>query len=97
VRQRESIRLWSFSFDAASGRSDAAGTPISPDGGQVVMFGSTRGQPLGEPFQVTHFDSPGFVIGPSIVSAELGISARRVVLQMATITGNIWLLEGIDQ
>jgi Tol biopolymer transport system component len=61
-----------------------------------VRFDSTRGQPVGAPFQVTRFDSPGFVIGPSIISAELGIAAHRVVLQMATITGNIWLLERVN-
>lgn len=62
-----------------------------------VRFDSTRGRPMGEPFQVTQFDSPGFVIGPDITTAELGIATRRVVLQMATITGSIWLLEGVDE
>ena len=60
-------------------------------------FDRARGKPVGEPFKVTHFDAPSLVISPEIAAAANGISARRAVLTMATVTGNIWMLENVDK
>jgi Tol biopolymer transport system component len=60
-------------------------------------FDTTRGKPAGEPFRVTHFDAPGLVISPDVVGSEMGISARRAMLTMETVTGNIWMLDNVDK
>ena len=62
-----------------------------------VRFDPDRGRTIGAPFAITTFDSPGLVITPDVTSAEIGISARRAVLQMTTVTGSIWMLENVDQ
>jgi hypothetical protein len=60
-------------------------------------FDSVRGKPVGAPFKITSFDAPGLVIPSEIGQVELGISARRTVLTMANITGNIWMLDNVDK
>jgi Tol biopolymer transport system component len=60
-------------------------------------FDSVSGKPVGEPFKITHFDAPGLVIPSDIVQVELGISARRAVLTMANVTGNVWMLDNVDR
>jgi hypothetical protein len=60
-------------------------------------FDSARGKPVGEPFKITRFDAPGLAIPSDIVQVELGISARRAVLTMANVTGNIWMLDNVDK
>jgi Tol biopolymer transport system component len=62
-----------------------------------VRFDRDRGRTLGAPFKITTFDSPDLVFSPDTVSAEIGVSARRTVLPMASVTGNIWMLENADR
>ena len=63
----------------------------------AARFDPERGQPVGEPFALTHFDSSTMVISPYIDSSELGISARHAALTMLTVTGSIWMLENVDR
>jgi Tol biopolymer transport system component len=61
-------------------------------------FDTERGTPVGEPFRITHFDAPGLVISPNLADgSEIGISAHRALLTMATVTGNIWMLDNVDK
>jgi serine/threonine protein kinase/Tol biopolymer transport system component len=60
-------------------------------------FDTTRGEPVGEPFRVTHFDAPGLVVSPDLIGSQIGISAHRVLLTMTSITGNIWMLDNVDK
>lgn len=62
-----------------------------------IRFDPNRGRPVGEPFVITKFDSPGLMISTDVAASELGLSAQRVVLPMATVTGNIWMLENVDR
>jgi hypothetical protein len=62
-----------------------------------ARFDPDRGMPVGDPFMITKFDSPGLVISPDIASFEIDIAPRRAVLTMATVTGNIWMLENVDR
>jgi serine/threonine protein kinase/Tol biopolymer transport system component len=62
-----------------------------------IRFDPDRGKPVGEPFMVTRFDSPGLVISPLIGDSEIGISARRAMLTMTTVSGNIWMLDNVDR
>jgi hypothetical protein len=61
-----------------------------------VRFDPERGRAAGEPFMITHFDSPSHMISPEAMTGA-GISARRAMLTMATITGSIWMLDNVDK
>jgi Tol biopolymer transport system component len=60
-------------------------------------FDAERGKPVGEPFMVTHVAAPGLVISPDLQRAELDVSAHRALLTMATVTGNLWMLDNVDK
>ena len=64
-----------------------------------IRFDPDHGRPVGAPFVISKFDSPRLVISPDADGnvGELGMSARRVVLTMAAVTGNIWMLENVDK
>jgi eukaryotic-like serine/threonine-protein kinase len=62
-----------------------------------IRFDTGRGKPVGKPFKLTHFDSPGTVMSPDIANTDLGISARRALLTLETMTGNIWMLDHVDR
>ena len=63
----------------------------------AVRFDSDRGTPIGDPIQLTRFDTPGLTISPDVAATEIGISARRAVLTMQTVRGNIWVMENVDR
>ena len=62
-----------------------------------LRFDPERGRSVGMPFMVTHFDSPGQMISPNVGDTEIGISARRALFTMATVTGNVWMLDNVDK
>ena len=62
-----------------------------------VRFDPDRGAAVGAPFVLTTFNSPDLVIPTALPDLELGISARRALLTLATIKGNIWMLENVDR
>jgi Tol biopolymer transport system component len=62
-----------------------------------VKFDPDRGTVLGAPFALTKFDSPSLVISPDVSGTEIGISARRALLTMASTRGNIWMLENVER
>jgi Tol biopolymer transport system component len=83
----------------------------SPDG-KTLYFMSTRtgffnlwgiridpdkGKPVGEPFLVKAFESPGQRVLQSAGEMELGLSEQRLVLPITQVTGNIWVLENVDR
>ena len=62
-----------------------------------IRFDPERGTPVGQPFVITKFDSPGFILSPNVTGTAIGISQRRAVLTMTTVTGGIWMLGGVDR
>jgi Tol biopolymer transport system component/DNA-binding winged helix-turn-helix (wHTH) protein len=62
-----------------------------------VRIDPERGEPVGEPFAVTNFDSPAMAISPDVVMMELSISARHAVFPMTSVTGSIWMLDNVDR
>ncbi len=62
-----------------------------------ARFDPERGQPIGEPFALTHFDSSQMAVSPYIDDSYLATSPRHAVLQMQTVTGSIWMLEDVDR
>ena len=62
-----------------------------------IRFDPQQGKPVGEPFRVTSFDSPGKVVWSNLGSAEITLSADRLVVPITEVTGNIWMLDGVDR
>ena len=62
-----------------------------------VHFDSTRGIPVREPFRVTSFDSPTYMLDPRPSVAELAVSRERLVLPMMTRASSIWMLDNVDK
>jgi eukaryotic-like serine/threonine-protein kinase len=62
-----------------------------------VHFDPERGVAVGEPFEVTHFDSPSLAISPLMDRAEIGIATNRALLPMESSTGSIWMLDNVDK
>ena len=62
-----------------------------------IRFDPVRGQPIGEPFRVTAFESPGQIVVPDITTMEMTLSADRLVLPIMEASGGIWILENVDR
>jgi Tol biopolymer transport system component len=59
-------------------------------------FDAQLGAPIGQPFQVTRFDTPGFAIevsGPT----QLSITRDRLVAPITESAGAVWVLSGVDR
>jgi len=62
----------------------------------AVRFDSNRGLAIGDPFQITHFDSPHWQLSPDFVNTDLGVAANRLVVTMIEQVGGIWMLDKLD-
>jgi serine/threonine protein kinase/Tol biopolymer transport system component len=63
----------------------------------AVAFDPDRGVPVGKPFQLTAFDSPTLHISSDLARAEMDVSATDVVLTMRSVSGSVWMLDGVDR
>ena len=63
----------------------------------ALPFDEARGIASGNPFQVTHFDSPSHRIWGDLGNAEPSVSRNRMTLPMVDATGNIWMLDHVDK
>jgi len=62
-----------------------------------IRFDPVRGVSVGEPFQVTQFDSPALMIPESISAVEMSLTKDRLVLTMREASGSIWMLDNVDR
>jgi hypothetical protein len=62
-----------------------------------IRFDPQRGVPVGAPFKITTFDSPRRMISREVADTETGVSARRALLTLVTVTGSIWMLDNVDK
>ena len=62
-----------------------------------IRFDQKSGTPLGEPFRVTTFDSPGQMVLPRPALLELSLAANRMVLPIMEVSGGIWILTNVDR
>jgi eukaryotic-like serine/threonine-protein kinase len=62
-----------------------------------IRFDPERGRAVGAPFMITRFDSSSQMVSPDLAETEMGISARRAMLTMATVSGSIWMLDNVDK
>jgi eukaryotic-like serine/threonine-protein kinase len=60
-------------------------------------FDPDRGTAVGLPVTLTRFDSPSLFISPFVNRTEIGIAAHRAVLTMQSISGSVWMLDGVDR
>ncbi len=62
-----------------------------------MRFDPVEGKPLGDPFRVTSFESPARFILPDVQVMEISVAANRLILPILEISGNLWMLETVDQ
>ena len=60
-------------------------------------FDRTTGTPAGEPFAVTSFRSPQFLIAPQAVQMDIAITATHLMIPMSESRGDIWMLDQVDR
>ncbi len=63
----------------------------------AIRFDPVKGQPLGEPFRVTAFESPGHMVPDRLGVLGMSLAANRLVLPIAEVSGGIWMLEDMDR
>jgi dipeptidyl aminopeptidase/acylaminoacyl peptidase len=62
-----------------------------------IRFDPNKGKPVGDPFQITHLDGPDLMVPQRIDPVELSVARDRLVLTVAQVAGNIWLLDNVDR
>jgi Tol biopolymer transport system component len=60
-------------------------------------FDNTKGIPVGEPFPVTSFRSPQFLISPQAVQMDIAITATHLMIPMSESRGDIWMVDQVDR
>jgi hypothetical protein len=62
-----------------------------------IDFDPASGQPRGEPFRVTNFESPAQMVLPEVGVMEMALAADRIVLPIMEVSGGIWILENVGR
>jgi Tol biopolymer transport system component/DNA-binding winged helix-turn-helix (wHTH) protein len=62
-----------------------------------IHFDPAEGKPVGEPFRVSAFAGPGLMIPKWIPPVELSITENELVLNMAKVSGGIWVLDKLER
>jgi len=62
-----------------------------------IRFDSDQGRPIGEPFRVTAFESPGRMISSVISAAEISVVPNKLAVPITEVSGNIWMLDSVDR
>jgi len=62
-----------------------------------IRFDSDQGRPISEPFRVTAFESPGRMISIRITGAEISVVRNKLAVPITEVSGNIWMLDGVDR
>lgn len=62
-----------------------------------VHFDTAKGKPVGVPFRVTSFDSPGLAVGDDISDVEFSLVQDKFILTMEDRSGSIWVLDNAER
>ncbi len=62
-----------------------------------VAFHPDREHPIGDPVQITHFESPRFMISPRLDFTGISVAPQHVAMTMRTATGNIWMIANVNR
>jgi Tol biopolymer transport system component len=60
-------------------------------------FNPDTGTPLGEPFQVSRFDSSLQMVGPNVSGLQMAVTHERLILPVTQTSGAVWVLENVDR
>jgi Tol biopolymer transport system component len=60
-----------------------------------IRFDAVKGKPVGDPFQVTSFESPSLMVPTNIPPVELSLTQEKLVLTIAEVSGSIWILDNV--
>jgi Tol biopolymer transport system component/DNA-binding winged helix-turn-helix (wHTH) protein len=60
-----------------------------------IRFDAVKGKPVGDPFQVTSFESPSLMLPTNIPPVELSLTQEKLVLTIAEVSGSIWILDNV--
>ena len=60
-----------------------------------IRFDAIKGKPVGDPFQVTSFESASLMIPTNIPPVELSLTQEKLVLTIAEVSGSIWILDDV--
>ena len=60
-------------------------------------FDNTNGTTVGEPFPVTSFRSPQFLISPQAVQMDIAVTATHLLVPMSESRGDVWMLDHVDR
>lgn len=63
----------------------------------AIRFDPVSGKPIGQPFQVSKFDSPRLKIPDAIPAVGMSLTQDKLLLSMAQESGNIWVLDNVDR
>jgi hypothetical protein len=63
----------------------------------AARFDPERGIVVGQPFALSDFKSPRFMISPHVDRTAMSVSARQTILTMESVSGNIWMLDNVDR
>jgi hypothetical protein len=61
-----------------------------------IRFDPDVGKPVGQPFQISKFNSPRLMILRSIPFVGLSFTQHKLVVTMAEESGSIWALDNVD-
>jgi Tol biopolymer transport system component len=62
-----------------------------------IHFNPSTGKPVGEIFQVTHYETPNFMISPDVYAMAFSLSETQLVLPVMQVSGSIWMLDSVDR
>jgi Tol biopolymer transport system component len=62
-----------------------------------IHFDPTAGKAVGQPFQVSKFESPRLMIPRFIGTVGLSLTQEKLVLTLSEESGSVWLLDNVDR
>jgi Tol biopolymer transport system component/DNA-binding winged helix-turn-helix (wHTH) protein len=62
-----------------------------------IRFDLVKGQPVGEPFRVTAFESPSQMVFPRIAPLNIALTVDRLFLNITEMSGSVWIVENVDR
>jgi tricorn protease-like protein len=62
-----------------------------------IHFDPTVGKVIGQPFQVSKFESAHLMISRWIPAVGLSLTQDKLVLTMSEESGNVWVLDNVDR
>jgi serine/threonine protein kinase len=62
-----------------------------------IRFDPAKGKPIGDPFKVTTFESPGQMVSTRLSYLEMALGQNRLCLPITQLSGSIWVLSDVDR